>query len=468
MSTPFEHVDSLTPAQWAIDTFGLCDFGNIARTKSVIRFAEAQAKRPSGSVDAACGRDSAAAEGSHRMIRNKHIRPAALSDGACLATWQRAATRRVVLGLEDSTGQSFEHSVAAQLGNQNNSESPSRRGWMAHSVLVVDGDTFEPLGLGYQDWWCRKDGRPAKGAHKKRSYPEKESFKWQRASERMAEMADLSNVISVCDREADIALYLHYKQLNQQRFVVRSGQSRSLLAAEGTLHEFMEHAEVRGAASFEIPQSHGVARRSCTVTVQFERVALTCLKDLPDQTVTVVRIAEYDPKTKKPLEWILLTSEPVFDVEDALRVVTIYKQRWLIEVFHTAWKTGCNAKGRRQQEADNLLRVLIVLGHLAVLLLRFQHLAAVAPDEPCDTILTKDEWECLHATAKPDAPIPQRAPGCRWAFEEMAKGAGWRNSKGTGAIGFTTLWNGWIILQNNVAGWRAARRRFEQENLITR
>lgn len=38
----------------------------------------------------------------------------------------------------------------------------------------------------------------------------------------------MTNVISVCDREADIYEYLRYKQKHNQRFVVRSMQSRCI------------------------------------------------------------------------------------------------------------------------------------------------------------------------------------------------------------------------------------------------
>ncbi|KJW56291.1 transposase, partial [Escherichia coli] len=42
---------------------------------------------------------------------------------------------------------------------------------------------------------------------------EKESYRWQQASERMAErLGEIQKqVITVCDREADIWHYLHYK-----------------------------------------------------------------------------------------------------------------------------------------------------------------------------------------------------------------------------------------------------------------
>ena len=60
--------------------------------------------------------------------------------------------------------------------------------------------------------------------HATRAYEEKESYKWQRASQAMATRLgpQMSKVISVCDREADIIEYLRYKTDTQQRFIVRS------------------------------------------------------------------------------------------------------------------------------------------------------------------------------------------------------------------------------------------------------
>lgn len=460
MEAPILPSAETSTENWALTTFGLCDFGNIARTQAVIRYAAIQAKLPAASTDAACGRDSAAAESAHRMLRNNHVGPQMLNEGACLASWQRAADLEVVLGIEDTTGQSFGHSVAEELGNQNGSEDPTRRGWMVHSVILLDGKTHEPLGLGYQHWWCRPDRRPGTAQRKRRPYEEKESFKWQKASERMAEMADLSNVISVCDREADIALYLEYKLRNRQRFVVRSSQSRSIVVSGSTdtLHEYITNAPFRGAVNFVVPQGHGVPERECTATIQFERVALNGLKGLSDNTVTVVRVREFDAGKLEPLEWILVTSEPVESLADALEIIVIYKQRWQIEVFHRTWKTGCGAKNRRLLRADNLQRLLIILAHIAVFIMKMKHLAATVPDEPCDRLFSQDEWECLHALTEPNKPMPTTPPSCVWAVRAIAKLAGWRNSKGTGAISAETLWNGWFLFQAHVTGWRLAKR----------
>ena len=57
-------------------------------------------------------------------------------------------------------------------------------------------------------------------------------------AERLGEIQ--KRVIPVCDREADIWYYLHYKVSLGQRFVVRAAQNHRLEEAPGKLFELPE------------------------------------------------------------------------------------------------------------------------------------------------------------------------------------------------------------------------------------
>jgi len=100
---------------------------------------------------------------------------------------------------------------------------------LAHSVLMVDAQTEQTIGLAEQHRWCRKDEDfGTKHQRKQREYKTKESYKWQRSSEAMtARYASvMDNIISVCDRESDIFDYIDYKDKHQQCFVVRAKHER--------------------------------------------------------------------------------------------------------------------------------------------------------------------------------------------------------------------------------------------------
>ena len=65
-------------------------------------------------------------------------------------------------------------------------------------------------------------------------------------------------------------------------------------------------------------------------------------KELPGQlAINVVHVRETDaPNGQEPIDWTLLTTEPVETDEQISRVVDFYRSRWLIEEYFKALKTG--------------------------------------------------------------------------------------------------------------------------------
>ena len=56
-----------------------------------------------------------------------------------------------------------------------------------HSVFLVDPIKEQTLGLIEQERWIREGTRGRRALRKKRAYESKESFKWQRASQKIAD-----------------------------------------------------------------------------------------------------------------------------------------------------------------------------------------------------------------------------------------------------------------------------------------
>jgi hypothetical protein len=76
-----------------------------------------------------------------------------------------------LLAVEDSTTVSYEHGVAAQLGLTGGNAKAKRRGYQAHSVLLLDARRDETVGLLEQTVWMREaEGYGKKHARKKRAY----------------------------------------------------------------------------------------------------------------------------------------------------------------------------------------------------------------------------------------------------------------------------------------------------------
>ena len=156
------------------------------------------------------------------------------------------------------------------------------------------------------------------------------------------------------------------------------------------------------------------------------------------------------------LEWLLLTREPIDTRNQVEKIVAHYEMRWLIERFHKAWKTGCKIEERRMGTLDNFLRIMAITGPIAMRMLKIQ-VTANAPDDtsPATEILSQPELEVLWKKIE-RSPLPKTVPSCRWAYQAIAKIAGWQDSKGTGRVGLDTLWRGFEKLASLAEGWLMA------------
>lgn len=467
---------------WAAQQFGSCELGDIRRTRRLVEYATRQAAQPEASTHVVCAGDDAVAEGSYRWLRNAAIDPKAVDEGPFRATVDACRDRELILAIQDTTTLTFSHSLGKKLGSVGRIEGHHVGGVLVHSTLMVDAHSREPLGLIDQERWNRPvtpvGNKPklhkVTRKHKKRAYQDKESAKWQRATESMsARLEDTNNVITVCDREADIYDYITYLIEHRQRFVIRAGQDRCLLTAQGHLFELMAKQPVVGKRLVEISQ-RGVQRGTPKQNKREGRSARTAVMSIRKATVELARPANrHDgpesvevgvvylrernaPKGQKPAEWVLLTGELIATRKQVDRVIGYYECRWLIEEFHKSWKTGCRIEQRRFQSLDNLERFLAVTAPIAVRILQLRTLAQLSPDHPCSIVLNRTQWQCLAAKTNPKKPVPKRPPTLHWAMLAIARLGGWRDTKQTGRIGWQTLWRGWAKLEDLVEGWNLA------------
>jgi len=456
--------------KWTERVFGGCDLGDPRRVDRLIDYAGRQACNPGASTSQACKGDSAAAEGAYRFLRNKQVTPQDIEDGVYEQTAELCRGRRV-LAIQDSTGTSVRNrALAEELFDEG-----SPTGFMVHSTLMVDAATREILGLLDQARWIRPKKRPGKSQRRERPYEEKESFKWQAATERMRErLVDAESFVTVCDREADIFEYLQYQLANELHCVVRASWDRNL-EDNSHLWEFMRSQTVQGHRTVEIGQRGGQARgggqsarktrkaRRANVEVRAAAVSVCWPKsrkpaNARSLVLNGILVTEPEPPDNcEALEWMLLTTEPIEFFGQIETVIEIYQTRWLIEEFHKAWKSGCNIEKRPVQTVETFERLMVITAPIAVRILQLRWLAQSADDETsCEPALTTEEWHCLWASTQPKKPLPTAPPTARWAYQAIGRLGGWLDTKRTGRIGWDTLWSGWDLLQQRVWGYRLA------------
>lgn len=461
--------------KWAEAIFGQAKLGDARRTARLVRMATDLAASPDLSLDAACLGNEAAAEGAHRFVRNDAIAPEAIAEAGYEATARLAEqTDGLLLALEDTTSVGFSHSVIDELGDIGGGQK-YLRGWMVHSVLLAEAESKAPLGLLEQNRWKRDPNNSGKAKRrKKRPYPDKESYKWEHASRRVSQRVSQQvsdRLVSVCDRESDVFEYLAYKMSTPGHFVVRNSWDRSVKNREQTrLWACAKAAPVQGTRKVVLTQRGGKYGRSARVaTVEISSCELTLRAPsrpkgwkLQPLDVRVVYVRETTPvEGKKPMEWFLFTDLETTTFEQVERVVEFYEARWLIEDFHKGWKSGTRLEQRRQRFAQNLEKLAVITAFIAVRLLQIRSLAACAPETCCSEVFSRTEWQVLWLGAE-TAPPPDEPPTIEWAWRALAKLGGWRDTQGTGRVGWLLMWRGWARLEQRVDGFELALR-FHQD-----
>ena len=169
--------------------------------------------------------------------------------------------------------------------------------------------------------------------------------------------------------------------------------------------------------------------------------------------VHVVAVTERGtPPGEEPVQWGLLTTEPIDTADQVLQIVDWYRTRWMIEEFFKALKTGCAYEKRQLESLATLLVALALLAPIAWQLLLLRHLARRAPDGPAPAVLSPRQLQVLRA-APGNVQLAER-PTLRDALLAIAHLGG--HLKQNGDPGWAVLGRGLQKLYWMETGWIAA------------
>jgi hypothetical protein len=167
---------------------------------------------------------------------------------------------------------------------------------------------------------------------------------------------------------------------------------------------------------------------------------------------TILDVREVSaPAGVTPLRWVLCTDEQIATLADSQRIIHYYEQRWLVEEFHKALKTGCQVESRQYQTRSRLEAVAGLLSVVAVRLVQLKHAARECPDEPAEVRVPREWLDMLRSLRK--RPIVS----IRDFVRELAGLGGHLGRKGDGEPGWITLWRGLDKLLLALRGYHARK-----------
>ena len=445
-------------APWALEQFGPAELGDRRLTKRLIGYAAGAAASPSLSIPRQCG-SWKQTKGAYRLFDNDATTHEAVIRPHLALTRSAAAQARAVLQISDTTTLSFDHPHTQGLGPPG-AAGAGGQGMLLHNTLAVDvsGGIDAPprvLGLTHQQLWTRSEGRRKSPA---------ESAKWPEAIDAIGPAPQGVRFVHVSDAESDCWEALAALAAQSVGHVIRACQDRLVSAGDGP------HGGKASAKLFELVRAQPAlggkylwARARGNEEARLVKLLVSATpvtihppknwadkahrggKPRPDKPLVcwAVRVWEAQaPQGRDPIEWVLLSDQPVGDLETALLVAFWYSCRWLVEEYHKCLKTGCKIEERQLEHVERLEPLVGVLSVVAVRLLQLKHQARVNPDTPATAVVPEPYVRTLGAWLK----IPAKMTA-RQFWRGTAQLGGFLGRKGDGDPGWQSLWHGWWKLQ---------------------
>ncbi|XGW00937.1 MAG: IS4 family transposase (plasmid) [Leptolyngbya sp. BL-A-14] len=369
---------------------------------------------------------------------------------------ERANAAAVLLAIQDTTDLNF--SGLQQTSGLGLIHQSQQQGIKVYRCFAVS-DSGAPLGLLHQHTWTCAERTGKRGERRKKATREKESQRWldtlTAAEQGLDETVCLMHV---GDREADIYdLFVQPRRSNSQ-LLIRGEHNRKVRHELDYLLPAIEQAPVLGQQTLTLERNPERPARSATLTVRGLQVTMEVPrhhkqpKRCQPVTLNVLLVEEANPPSQgKPIRWLLLTTLPIDNFEQAWQCVQWYSLRWFIERFHFTLKSGCRLEQLQLETAQCLLKALATYSIVAWRLMWLTYCARLSPDDSYATVLEPAEWKLLRRKFAPKN-RSKKPPTIRQAVRWIAQLGGFLARKGDGEPGLKTLWRGIRVLHHLLEG----------------
>jgi len=451
-------------------------------SQRVRRFVESAWQAPGESLPRML-QDVSQVEGAYRLVNNARVTFSALQAAHAAKTAARTQGSAEVVVVHDTTEVEtpyLDESEASYLKT-------GQLGYRAHISLAVsvrpDGPA-RPYGV-----LCAQadfQSRPPRSGGKKQSRngwatarsKDKAFLRWFRGIEASAEALEhVPNVVHVADREADSYPLFHFVQQLGHGCVIRLRTDRRAKLADDDLDEEWSSlgevaAQMQGSFERTVPlskrgnkaapaqlkkhpprESRGALLHYGAASVQLKKPHYQPASLPESLELSLVRVWEpAPPEGEAPVEWLLVTTEPCETPAEIMRVVDLYRARWVIEEFFKALKTGCLIESRQFETRHALLNMLALFLPIAVHLLWLRTCARDTPDAPATDAFTPLQLEVLKHTSYRKLPPSPTVLQAMWSLAGLGG-----HLPSNGWPGWQVLGRAFVTLVQSVRTWQLAQ-----------
>ena len=465
--------------QWVVEETKSADFKDArinARFRDTISML---AEHPTASIPCASG-GHAEMTAAYRLFDNPKVTIERILQPHAEATIRRMAEQKTVVLVQDTTEIDLTRPTqqvcgAGPLGKD------KRLGFFLHLLhaFTLDGTPLGSVGLKHWTRDRKRKKQKDKTGHERAAEPfeSKESYRWLdtlRKADEISEQCPDTNIICICDSEADI--YEMMSEKTSVNWIIRGCQNRVLnkkthkdtpnhirefVLAQNVISETVINVrsrslkiscDKRGRRQPRKPRNAVCDVRSACVSLRPPgrpgKIKLSPVE------VNVVLVRERVPPTgEQSIEWMLLTDLPVETESQALNVIQLYATRWMIEVYFKVLKSGCLVEKRRFENIDRFQACLAVYMIIAWRTLYICRLARSSPDINCEAVFEPDEWKPVWQIIR-NSPPPTKPP-CLGQVIDMVAQLGGYIKRTNSPPGPQTIWIGVQRAYDFAICWRS-------------
>ncbi len=428
---------------WVEKQWQGANLGDQRLTKRAIKIGDACLNTPNGTLPKKFG-GWASTKAAYRFFDSKEVSHDALQAVHNRNVFEIASTcGRMVLFIQDGSEIIYNtHKFTLGLGPTADS---CGQGILFQTCLAVawtKGREPETLGVAKQIAWIR----PEQSEEKERK--EKESEVWLKILKDIGRPPENCLWISVGDRGNDIYDFVEGAINEGWNFVVRGKHDRTVIVNGETkkLKAWLRSLEPMAEYELDLRSRGEKFARIAKLKVVWGQAQLVPPKGKEGETIPVTYVRAYDPEDSG-LEWILVTSLKVDSAEEALTVVQIYEQRWIIEEYHKCLKTGCRIEEAQLKTGKRLLILLGILGIIATQLLQLRDLSRQQPERLAEEVVEKEVVDIVKAKFDIKGAISLKE-----LWRRIAIMGGFLGRKSDGNPGWQTIWKGWLRVQDMLEG----------------
>jgi Transposase DNA-binding len=384
-----------------------------------------------------------------------------------------AACQGTVLLIHDATELDYSDrpSLAEHLGQIGNGHG---RGYISQHVLAVDPQTHSVLGLMEQILHCRDEVPENETLPEHRARPTRESLLWIKGTRHLPRDRRL---VDVADQGADTFEFLEHEYHSGRTFVIRACKCRVVQGgheSQGPKHYLSNYVHGlpelgRFMMDVQSQRNPNGSFRTARIGAEFvvrggavlvhpphARAGEHGDDPLPLYAALITEV--HPPAGERPVEWLLLTNEPVKTFKDAWRITGWYECRWVVEEYHKGMKTGCGIEALQFSNVDRLEPAIALMSAVALTLLDLRDASRRddAKTRRATTLVSHDYVAVLTAWRYSEVRMEISVHNFYYA---LARLGGHQNRTHDKRPGWLVLWRGWIKLQAMLDGYLAVQRK---------